>query len=685
MSTPGLKTWMGLVLGGLWLISLAVVPAEPEVSLSLGSLSAESWSAEGVEMQLGITQTGVGVRLSVQRLRHAAIPGDLLGVVLDCNALIENLDGYRCDDARLSIRKSAYGPQEAKLSGRYARSGEYSLKTHGLKLFGGMVSVNIRGSGIDWKMDVRATKLGLEAVTAVYPEVMPKGSSLSGQAGIHLQLHGDVQGPVAIQGDGQLDSLNYSDDSGLHVAEGGRAHWGMDAKRRDTAWKGRVDLQVDSGMFYSDPFYLEVSQAPLKLHLRGDWSPDQQRVRLDDAELVLTPVIQAQGQGVIDLAQQQIDEARLQLSSQGLQEFYKTLLQPMLIGSRLDELAVNGGFEADIQLRDNQLSGLDARLSGVSIADHKEGFSAQELQGRLIWPHRDASPASELRLAGGALYGIPLGPMQVRFEMSEAAFRLLEPLSIPLLQGRLNIDRFDARDPFGKSPVWQTGAKLVDLSLAELTRAFGWPEMSGSLNGTLPAMSYQDHTLTLDGALQVDVFDGHVRVDDLVIRNPFGRVPELFADAQFQQLDLAPITRTFSFGHMEGGLEGWVRDLHLMSWEPVSFQALLQTPRDDPLSHRISQRAIDDLTTLGNGVGSGLSKTFMGIFKEFRYNRMMLRVTLSGDQAELDGIPHDDDGYYLVKGSGLPRIDVIARNRNVAWKTLLARLRNIRVEGMQMQ
>jgi hypothetical protein len=33
------------------------------------------------------------------------------------------------------------------------------------------------------------------------------------------------------------------------------------------------------------------------------------------------------------------------------------------------------------------------------------------------------------------------------------------------------------------------------------------------------------------------------------------------------------------------------------------------------------------------------------------------------------------DGYYLVEGSGLPRIDVIGYNRRVDWDELLARLK----------
>ncbi|MET0064766.1 MAG: hypothetical protein ABW076_00310 [Candidatus Thiodiazotropha sp.] len=685
MMIPGSKLWFGLVLVGLGLVGGAVFSAQPGLSLSLQRLSSESWIAEDIQVTLATTPSGLSARFMMQRFAHPAFQGDLKGVVVDCPELIEDEQGFRCPSGHLTVRESAYGPQTLDINASYSRSGAYTLKVRSLQLFGGAVTLDMQGSGDAWNLELQAKPLELNALSPVYPGLLPGDSSLSGRAGISLRLQGDAQGVVALKGNGRLDGLNYSDGSGLHVAEAGAGRWTLDATRRGRAWKGRAELQVDSGMYYSDPFYLEVAQTPVKLHLQGEWTPAASRVRLDDAGLQFAPMIQAQGQASIDLAKQRIDEARLSLSSTGLQGFYKTLLQPLLIGSLLDELELSGGMQADLRIEANQLSALQAGLHGVTVNDRKGLFSARELQGRLLWPHAPEASPSELQLAGGALYGIDLGPMHLRFTSDESSIRTLEPVTIPLLQGRLSIDRFEARDPFGGSPVWQTGAKLTDLSLTELSQAFGWPALSGSLNGSLPAMNYRDHSLSLDGALQVDVFDGQVTVDDLVIRNPLGRVPELFADAEFRHLNLAPITQTFSFGHMEGGLEGWVRDLHLISWEPVAFQALLQTPQDDPLTHRISQRAIDDLTALGNGVGSGLSKTFMGIFKEFRYNRMMLRVALTGDQAELDGIPHGDGGYYLVEGAGLPRIDVIARNRRVAWKTLLARLRNIRVEGVQVK
>jgi hypothetical protein len=40
----------------------------------------------------------------------------------------------------------------------------------------------------------------------------------------------------------------------------------------------------------------------------------------------------------------------------------------------------------------------------------------------------------------------------------------------------------------------------------------------------------------------------------------------------------------------------------------------------------------------------------------------------------MDGVAPADGGYYIVKGSGLPRIDVIGNQRRVAWTRLVRQL-----------
>jgi len=186
----------------------------------------------------------------------------------------------------------------------------------------------------------------------------------------------------------------------------------------------------------------------------------------------------------------------------------------------------------------------------------------------------------------------------------------------------------------------------------------------------------------LDGELLVDVFGGKVVVDGLQFEDPLGVAPVLETSVRLLDLDLEQVTQVFDFGRIQGSLEGYIHDLQLVGWQVTQFDANLQSPLNDRRPHRISQRAIDNLTELGNGASVNLSATMLRFFEDFAYDRLALKIRLHGAVAELDGVPNPKGGYYIVKGARLPRIDVIGRNHRVAWKDMLSRIRDIRFDDM---
>jgi hypothetical protein len=113
------------------------------------------------------------------------------------------------------------------------------------------------------------------------------------------------------------------------------------------------------------------------------------------------------------------------------------------------------------------------------------------------------------------------------------------------------------------------------------------------------------------------------------------------------------------------------------AWEPIAFDAAFATPRDDSSRHRISQKAIDNLSNIGGGgVGNAVSQSFLQLFKEFPYDRLGISCRLEHGVCLMDGVAPSEGGYYIVKGRLLPpRIDVIGYAGRVDWESLLARLK----------
>ena len=191
--------------------------------------------------------------------------------------------------------------------------------------------------------------------------------------------------------------------------------------------------------------------------------------------------------------------------------------------------------------------------------------------------------------------------------------------------------------------------------------------------------------MLLEGELVVDVFGGRIIVDGLQIAGPMDVAPVLETRLRLQDLDLAQLTGTFSFGRIDGLLAGEVDELQLVGGQLTRFKAGIRTPEHAQSNRRISQRAIDNLTSRGTGMSAGLSGTALRMFKEFAYDRIALEVDLAGNMASLDGIPYKDGGYYIVKGAGLPRIDVIGRTREIAWKDLVSRIQDARFGDMVIE
>jgi hypothetical protein len=193
----------------------------------------------------------------------------------------------------------------------------------------------------------------------------------------------------------------------------------------------------------------------------------------------------------------------------------------------------------------------------------------------------------------------------------------------------------------------------------------------------IPAVTYQDGVMAIGGALQLQAFGGAMVVRDLSLERPLGPLPRLSADVDVSGINLDTLTQAFAFGKIQGTLEGHVRALQLEGWKPVAFAAELHTVADDPLPHRISQRAVENLTSLGGGPGGALSRSLLRVFEDFSYDQLGLSCRLRAGVCEMGGLGPAKDGYYIVKGAGLPRIDVIGYSRRVDWNVLLQRLERV--------
>jgi hypothetical protein len=342
-----------------------------------------------------------------------------------------------------------------------------------------------------------------------------------------------------------------------------------------------------------------------------------------------------------------------------------------------------GQISGTLRWEQGKLSHVALDPVNLSVDDREGRFELHAMNGQLRWSDTATPVRSELAWESGSVFNVALGGTRIVFDSVRDHVRLVEPVVIPVLDGALEIDDFQLEAGADTALRWQVNGLLQPVSLSQLSLALGWPELAGKLSGVIPNIHYDNGSLEVGGILLIRVFDGEVTLRNLTLEQPFGLVPRLQLDARADNIDLETLTRTFSFGRIEGRLDGRVDGLDMESWRPVAFDAEFATPEDDSSRHRISQKAVDNISSIGGaGVGGALSRSFMRFFEDFPYQRLGIRCLLENGICDMGGVAPAAEGYYLVKGRLIPpRLDVIGYADRVNWDTLIAQI--MAVTGQQ--
>ena len=85
---------------------------------------------------------------------------------------------------------------------------------------------------------------------------------------------------------------------------------------------------------------------------------------------------------------------------------------------------------------------------------------------------------------------------------------LNQPVSVPMLDGAINIESFQVKQPGKKDQSILMDISLTPVSMSKLSTAFGWPEMNGNLAGYAPNVTYKKGDIDVQGALLIRGFGG---------------------------------------------------------------------------------------------------------------------------------------------------------------------------------
>ena len=676
--------------------SLCATPsyAAGKVSIHVGQAEFAGLQVDGLDVGWTPgTGTGGAVTLRTARIRGVAPTGPLSGFALDCPALQIAGDRIHCDRGRLQGALGSLGNQDTRFSARIEDDGRLRVKLDAFSFAGGPARVNLVLDGSRWELDALLANTDVaRAMVIARPWLeLPEGFTVAGEGKGTIRASGRGDQLRSADAEVTIARLDFADATGMLAGEGlsGLLRARLDSERDGFAvTDGR--LEIAGGQAYSDPVFLDFGAHRADADFSGYLDTEAARFDAVSFSLVHDGVLQASGTATLDIAGENLlPQARIRIAALDVANALPAYVQPFLIDSALKDLEGAGTIQGELDIAGALPSRAALTFDAVVLDSPSGSLAIAGLRGRLNW----FDDASRSALAGqiddalfqsllswdsASLWGIEIGPVELPFATTGRNFRLLEPELLPIFDGGLAIGTLRVRHAGTEQMYVRFDAELQPISVARLSRALGWPEFQGTLSGTIPELQLSQGVVTLGGNIHAAVFDGSVVVRDLSLRDPLGKFPRLHASIDIENLDLAQVTSTFSFGMITGRLSGGIENLETFDWMPESFDARFFTPPGDRSKHRISQRAVTNLSSIGGGSGGGVAAALQGgflkFFDDFGYERLGLSCRLANDVCTMGGVAAKDGGYYIVKGAGLPRIDVIGSQKRVAWSRLVRQL-----------
>jgi translocation and assembly module TamB len=551
---------------------------------------------------------------------------------------------------------------------------------------------------------VAAGGLTLEKLTAASQWSYREGrlTFAKTRAGGSLAGPGQASGRLALAGSGswrkerwqaRLSSLAFTDlellsDDGLAGLAGGRVQaagtveGGSD---RPLALTLNAELAVTDALWGA--YYADLSSFPAEMNLRAKLVPANSSLHIEQLKVEQSKIGALQGTGAVRGGELQLT-GELALPSLGgpLAELLRgTLGESMPV---LSEAEFGGALHTTLSLnrqKDGWRVSGEARPSNLALEVPSARISLAGLDGELPFEltsgGKERAGSAEQRPGTLRFKSVRLGPVvlagdRLRIIASGDRWLFPDPVRLETGGGRLAVDRLAVGRK--EDGVFCDGYfTIAGIDLETLTGQLGGVPLKGRIDADLGRISYTGGVLTTEGEALIDLFGGRLRVRNIRLDISSLAYLQVFADLDFTAIDLFQLTQTFSFGVMNGIVDGYVHDLRLFGATPAKFTALLESREEG--RRNISVKALNNLSILSQGgLSAALSRGIYRFIDFYRYRKIGIVCDLEKDVFHLRGTARPGSDRYLVFGGVLPpKIDIIAPPSAISFSEMLRRLKRI--------
>jgi len=681
-------------LAGLVVLMVSLNPAHAidAIVLEVRELTVAGIPVSGASARLDLlSDEQTRLTLNAGELKLPAPAGSFTNVALSCDRPLIAEPHFGCEAGRLSAQGGPTGALDLQVRAELrSDSGVTTFAGKGLKLAGTAASFDGRLDEHGWQVKGSTGRGKVSALRKFAAPWFELPADITGDGNVQLDLAlADAGAGLNADVTANFEVVDLTNEASTVVTDK------LAAKGRLRARPSGADMQLDldvtgtGGQVLVNPILLDFGKNPLALTATGKLAGDL--LTIDSLQLGQKDLLDMSGSGRLNLAgETPAFSGEFKLARVEFPAAFTSYAQILLATSVLGDATTSGSLSGEMSVTDNALAALHVKPKELTMLANKGSLQLVGTNGEIFWAPAGGADAriSNLSWKSGGAYGLSGGAADLEFVAYGANFALTRPAKLPVFDGAIAIEHF-AMGNLG-APDMEVSFKgaVEPISMPLLAKAFGWPEFEGTLAATIPGVTLRNNVLTFDGNLESQVFGGCIIGSKIRLQDPLGNFPQFFADVRARDLDLGLVTRTFEVGSITGKLEVDVLGLELFAWSPQAFDARLATPKGDKSRHRISAKAVSSLSNVGGGGGGVVQALQSGVlrfFDEYNYDKLGIRCRLRGDVCEMSGIEPAPNGYYIVKGAGIPRIDIVGNQGRVSWNQLMSSIATANFSGATTQ
>lgn len=667
-----------------FLIFLGVIAFFPVYALEIlyfqtANLQGLGWRAENMQAHLDhIHRKRPSLTLTAERLHIAVLQQPLEDVHIYCPHLLVTAKQFTCPKTQLKIGNLLEKTSKNILFKYLPSRQQLQINFPTLALAQGKVGLEVQISPQGWQVNAALSHTNLENLLTKSQNwfTFNLPFNFKGIVNASISVGSEARG-TRLMVKGAIQQFAFANKDFTQAGE--KLALTMDTttlfSEQATDFQGH--LALSQGEVFIDPIYLNLANKTRPVSIRTSFSWQKNQFILKRLHYDHQDILRFSTQANFDINKTwQIKSWHFKLPRTTLRPLYSNYLASW-VQAKLDRnLNLTGEIQSELTWQQENII-FRAQLFDIGIEDEKRQFGWFGVNGIVQWHNQQAEYPTILHWSHGYFSKLTFGSSKLYIDIKQHLIRLRTAFKQPILDGTLIIEELQV-DNLGQADMTaEFTGMLRPISLETLSQSFLGVPLKGQISGMIPSVHYQKGRLTIGGALLIKAFEGEIVVHTLSLEKIFGNLPTLAANVDINRINLQLLTNFTEFGEIQGELSGYIHNLRMLNWRPIEFDAYFSTPENDQLPKKISQKAVANLTNLGKGAVGAISQTALSVFENFSYEKLGWGCRLQNNICFMRGAASKVDGYYIVKGGGLPRIDIIGYNTKVDWQILINRLQNI--------